>query len=44
MDKLKKAEYEKITAQMTMKKLDYTDPRAEWAVTTLRKKKINKTL
>ena len=44
MDKLKKAEYEKITAQMTMKKLDYTDPRAEWAVTTLRKKKLNKTL
>jgi dCMP deaminase len=39
MDKLKKAEYEKITAQMTMKKLDYIDPRAEWAVTTLRKKK-----
>ncbi len=38
MDQLKKAEYVKITARMTIKKLELNDPRAEWAVTTLRNK------
>jgi dCMP deaminase len=38
MDSRKKAEYEKITSRFDVKRLQLTDPRAEWAVTTLRKK------
>jgi len=38
MDQQKKAEYEKITTRMTIKKLAIEDPRATWAVTTLRGK------
>lgn len=36
MDQRKKAEYEKILAKTDMKQVDIEDPRAEWAVTTLR--------
>ena len=36
MDKLKKAEYDKIMARMTVKRMDMEDPRADWAVTTRR--------
>ncbi len=38
MDRLKKAEYDKITARTSIRQLDFPDPRAEWAVTTLRQK------
>lgn len=38
MDANKKAEYDKIMAKVSIKQLKITDPRAEWAVTTLRKK------
>ncbi len=38
MDQRKKAEYDKIMAKINVKQLKIEDPRAEWAVTTLRKK------
>jgi dCMP deaminase len=38
MDSQKKAEYEKLLAGLATKKLSIKDPRAEWAVTALRKK------
>ena len=38
MDKMKKTEYEKIMARINVKQLLIPDPRAEWAVTTLRNK------
>jgi dCMP deaminase len=38
MDQAKKAEYQKILANIQLKQLSIVDPRAEWAVTTLRKK------
>jgi len=39
MDRNKKIEYEKIMARIKIKQLSITDPRAEWAVTTLRGKR-----
>lgn len=38
MARKKRAEYEKITANMNVRQVNVEDPRAEWAVTTLRKK------
>ena len=38
MDDLKKAEYKKITAKFKSKQLSIPDPRAEWAISKLRKK------
>jgi len=38
MDRDKKAEYEKIMGRIKVKQLQIVDPRAEWAVTTLRQK------
>lgn len=38
MDKQKKAEYDKVTARLDTKRLSMSDPRAEWAVSALRKK------
>ena len=38
MDNLKKAEYEKLMARFNVRQLSIEDPRAEWAVTTLRNK------
>lgn len=38
MERLKKAEYEKLCARLDSKHLPIHDPRAEWAVTKLRKK------
>ncbi len=38
MDDKKKAEYEKLLARLDIKQLSIEDPRAEWAVTALRKK------
>ena len=38
MDSQKNAEYEKLLARLDMKQLSIDDPRAEWAVTALRKK------
>jgi len=37
MDSKKKAEYKKITAKISIKKLNIEDPREEWAVTAKRK-------
>ena len=39
MDRDKKSEYEKIMAKIKVKQLNIADPRAEWAVTTLRNKR-----
>ena len=39
MDRKKKAEYEKITARTGIRQLSLEDPRAAWAVTSLRAKK-----
>ena len=41
MDKMKKVEYEKIMARINVRQLLIPDPRAEWAVTTLRNKAIS---
>jgi len=38
MDRDKKAEYEKIMSRLKVKQLQIVDPRAEWAVSTLRGK------
>jgi hypothetical protein len=38
MDAQKKGEFEKLTAKLDTKQLSMTDPRAEWAVSKLRKK------
>jgi dCMP deaminase len=38
MDGQKKAEYEKLIARLDPKQLSIADPRAEWAVSALRKK------
>lgn len=38
MDRKKKAEYAKITTRTDIRQLSIEDPRAEWAVTSLRKK------
>jgi dCMP deaminase len=38
MDGQKKAEYDKLIARLDTKQLSLTDPRAEWAVTALRKR------
>ena len=38
MDSQKKAEYDKLLARLDTKQLSLDDPRAEWAVTALRKK------
>ncbi len=38
MDSLKKAEHEKLLARLDTKQLSIEDPRAEWAITTLRKR------
>jgi dCMP deaminase len=38
MDSQKKAEYQKLTARFDTKQLCIADPRAEWAVSALRKK------